>query len=118
MRAGDSATRSVLGLGDAGASMRCKHIAPRRPARSDRWQHGHCPYARRALAHVSLPLRAVLDLVAVYSDEALRRGLMGNLDLCLGLGSHTALHVRARCERLKRCHRAPLLDESASPALC
>jgi hypothetical protein len=66
----------------------------------------------------SLPLRAVLDLVAVYPDEALRRGLMGNLDPWLGLGSHTPLQVRARCERLKRCHRAPLLDESASLALC
>jgi hypothetical protein len=37
--------------------------------------------------------------------------------LCVGLRSHTSLQVRARCERLKRCHRAPLLDESASLAL-
>jgi hypothetical protein len=53
-------------------------------------------------------LEQVLDLVAVHSDEALRHGLVGDLDLCLGLGSHTPLQVRAlrKAEALSSCSTA------------
>jgi hypothetical protein len=38
--------------------------------------------------------------------------------ICAWVSARTRRLRLARCERLKRCHHAPLLDESASLALC